>query len=82
MYIETSSPRVQGDVAKLTSPMLKFSGNMCLKFFYHMYGETIGKLDVTINGRSVFSRMGNQGNKWIEASKNLSLFGIHQVRDI
>ena len=82
MYIQTFYPRVQGDFAKLTSPMLKFSGNMCLQFFYHMYGKTIGKLDVTINGRSVFSRIGNQGNKWIEASKNLSLFGMHQVRDI
>ena len=82
MYIETSSPRVQGDYAKLTSPLLKFSGNMCLKFFYHMYGATIGRLYVTINGRTVFSRSGNQGNKWNEATISLSISGMYQVRDI
>ena len=82
MYIETSSPRVQGDYAKLISPMLTFSGNMCLKFFYHMYGAAIGKLNVTINGRSVFSRSGNQGNNWIEASISLRLSGTFKVRDI
>ena len=47
-----------------------------------MYGATIGKLDVTINGRSVFSKSGNQGNKWNEASISLSLSGMYQVRDI
>ena len=82
MYIETSSPRVQGDYARLTSPMQQFSGFMCLRFFYHMYGATIGRLYVTINGRSVFSRSGNQGNKWIEAGINTYITGVYPVRNI
>ena len=82
MYIETSSPRVQGDYAKLSSPSLTFSGNMCLKFFYHMYGATIGKLEVTINGKTVFSASANKGNKWLEAIISTSLSGMYSVRNI
>ena len=83
MYIETSSPRVQGDDAKLSSPTLKFSGNMCLKFFYHMYGATIGRLDVIIDGKTVFSASGNKGNKWFEASISTSgLSGMYAVSNI
>ena len=83
MYIETSSPRVQGDDAKLRSPTLRFSGNMCLKFFYHMYGATIGRLDVIINSKTVFSASGNKGNKWLEASVSTSgLSGMYAVSNI
>ena len=82
MYIETSSPRVPGDNAKLKSPSLKFSGNMCLSFYYHMYGLGIGSLKVSINGQEVFSRSGNKGNAWLKASVTISsIVGSHQVRD-
>ncbi|CAH3142232.1 unnamed protein product [Porites lobata] len=80
MYIETSSPRVSGDNAKLRSPSLKFSGNMCLGFFYHMYGSNIGSLKVSINGKEVFSRSGNKGNTWLKASVTISsIVGSHQI---
>ncbi|KAM7427033.1 hypothetical protein ABFA07_021757 [Porites harrisoni] len=80
MYIETSSPRVSGDNAKLRSPSLKFSGNMCLGFFYHMYGSNIGSLKVSINSKQVFSRSGNKGNTWLKASVTISsIVGNHQI---
>ena len=83
MYIETSSPRVKGDNAKLKSPSLKFTGNMCLSFYYHMYGSDIGSLNVSINSKQVFSRSGNKGNQWFKASVTISsIVGSHQVRDI
>ena len=82
MYIETSSPRVKDDYAKLSSPPLPFRGNMCLKFFYHMYGATIGTLNVTINCVTVFSASGNKGNKWLQASISTSLSGAYAVRNI
>ena len=83
MYIETSSPRVRGDYAKLNSPLLTFSGNMCLRFFYHMYGTTIGKLSVIISGRTVFSASGNKGNMWKEASIPVSgISGMKVVRNV
>ena len=82
MYIETSS-HVKGDNAKLNSPLLKFSGDMCLKFFYHMYGATVERLNVIINGtKTVFSASGNKGNRWHEARINSSFSGSHTVREI
>ena len=82
MYIETSGPRKQGDNAKLNSPMLQFSGSMCLKFYYHMYGANIATLNVIINGNKVFSASGNKGDKWLRAAIDVSLSGKHAVRDI
>ena len=82
MYIETSSPRQQGDNAKLNSPKLQFSGSMCLKFYYHMYGANIATLNVIIKGNNVFTASGNKGNKWLRAAIDVSLSGKHAVRDI
>ena len=82
MYIETSSPRQQGDNAKLNSPKMQFSGSMCLKFYYHMYGANIATLNVIINGNNVFTASGNKGNKWLRAAINVSLSGKHTVRSI
>lgn len=62
MYIETSSPRVAGDNARLD---MSVSGNgelSCLEFYYHMYGDTMGALNVFSGNKVVFSLSGNQGN--------------------
>ena len=82
MYIETSSPRQQGDKAVLNSPQLQFSGSMCLKFYYHMYGSDIGTLNVIINGNNVFAASGDQGNMWQRAAIDVSLSGNYAVREI
>ena len=79
MYIETSSPRQQGDNAKLNSPMLQFRGSMCLKFYYHMYGADIATLNVIIKENNVFTASGNKGNKWLRAAIDVSLSGKHAV---
>ena len=73
MYIETSSPRVQGDTAALVS-----STRGCgLSFDYHMLGTDIGKLEVhsSDNGRqwtSAWVKTGAQGSKWLTASVTTS----------
>ena len=82
MYIETSSPRVEGDKAKLHSPKLQFNGYMCLKFYYHMYGSDIESLNVIINGNTVFSACKEKGNKWLLAAIDVSLLGNYEVREI
>jgi len=75
MYIETSSPRQYGENAKLqfsvsSSDIGKLS---CMKFYYHMYGETINKL-IVYNGYSeVFIKSGNQGNVWLSAKVTMTL---------
>ncbi|XP_078360420.1 MAM and LDL-receptor class A domain-containing protein 1-like isoform X2 [Oculina patagonica] len=79
MYIETSWPRSPGDNAKLSSPKLIFRGSNCLHFYYHMYGSTMGALNVTISGNTVFSASGNKGNMWLNASVDVNLWGVHAV---
>ena len=80
MYIEASSPRQPGDNAKLYSPPLKFFGNMCLQFYYHMYGATTGSLSVTVSGNLMFSVRGDKGRMWRKASVNISAIeGLHRV---
>lgn len=81
MYIETSFPRQPGDYAKLNSPKLQFSGSTCLKFYYHMYGASMGTLTVNVNGNSVFNASGNKGNRWWNASIDVNLSGKFAVRD-
>lgn len=73
MYIETSSPRVLGDVAKLTFSVPGNKQLTCLTFYYHMYGETIGALTVFSGSSVVFEASGNHGNSWKEAKIDIYL---------
>lgn len=84
MYIETSSPRVQGDNAILVSPKLLFSGKNCLEFHYHMYGASMGTLNVFFNGARVFSVCKDKGNRWIKAEIRLDVSspGMYEVRNL
>ena len=68
MYTETSSPRAQGDNAKLQKSGLSFSSKKRLSFSYHMYGSSMGTLKVVVGGKTVFTKSGNQGNKWRKSS--------------
>ena len=73
MYIETSSPRTAGDNAKL---LLSVSGNgelSCLKFYYHMYGDTMGTLTVYSGNNIIFHRSGDQGDYWRKEETNIYL---------
>ena len=82
-YVYTESSSCYSKVAHLTSPCFDFSslGGPELKFWYHMYGSSMGTLDVEIstNGgitwpTNVWTLSGNQGNSWIEATVNLSAY--------
>jgi len=74
MYIETS-PRRYGENAKLefsvsSSDIGKLS---CLKFYYHMYGETINTLNVFNGNNLAFNQSGNQGDVWLKANITMIL---------
>ena len=80
MYIETSSPRVQGDNAKLEKGGLSFNTTKCLSFYYHMYGISMGTLNVLVGDKIVvFTRRGNQGNTWHKASFEINYPGESKV---
>ena len=62
---------------------MKFFGNMCLQFYYHMSGATTGSLKVTVSGNLVFSARGFKGGMWRKASVNVSAIeGLHTVSDV
>ena len=49
MFIETSSPRKPGDVARLVSQSFApTAGGRCISFWYNMYGQTIDTLKVLV----------------------------------
>ena len=93
MYIETSSPRIAGDVAILHTGNIDISSltNPELRFFSHMYGSAIGTLTVELwDGTSyntVFTKSGDQGDQWNEelvlltSSSNIVSFRITAVTD-
>ena len=79
MYIETSSPRRSGDKAKLVLTVPNNGETSCLSFYYHMYGATVGTLNVYSGNSKVFNISGNQSNKWVMVERNILLNGL--VRD-
>ncbi|XP_038052723.1 MAM and LDL-receptor class A domain-containing protein 1-like [Patiria miniata] len=71
MYIETSSPRVQGDKARFESDIIPAvtSQRMCVTFWYHMYGDHIRDLNIYLKtgsglGTAVWTRSGTRLNQW------------------
>lgn len=51
MYIETSFPQSTGQKARLLSPKYTGSSSVCLRFYYHMFGASIGSLNILIAGK-------------------------------
>jgi hypothetical protein len=72
MYIETSFPRVPGDLARLISPTFPASRQYnCLQFYYHQYGIDIDTLNVykrdvggSLNPLKIFTTKGNRYDEW------------------
>ncbi|XP_019645259.1 PREDICTED: uncharacterized protein LOC109486004 [Branchiostoma belcheri] len=73
MYIETSSPRQPGDIARLISSPLPDNATSCLRFYYHMYGDGVGTLNVYGRDRegnildgTMWSKSNAQNNQWLK----------------
>ena len=73
MYIETSSPRKPGENAKLVVTVPKNGRPACLSFYYHMYGATVGALNVYSGSTKLVNISGNQGNYWKMMERNIYL---------
>lgn len=84
MYIETSSPRINGDKARLVSPVLCGSSSVtfkgCIKFAYHMFGSAIGSLNVNVNGIRQWSISGSQEGAWRTTVVPFTAKGCYQVQ--
>lgn len=85
MYIEASSRSIN-DTARFISPIYDKmnESNVCLEFYYHMYGSSTGQLRVYIKKLSeswdlqprsaIFWRAGNHGDRWLRS--------LHQIGPI
>ncbi|XP_053568668.1 MAM domain-containing glycosylphosphatidylinositol anchor protein 1 [Bombina bombina] len=91
MFIEASRPRVNGDKARLISPMYNVTSrspfhktSYCVSFYYHMYGKHIGLLNLLVRVKSsvetqVWTLSGNQGNKWKHVTVPIYPSGPFQI---
>lgn len=85
VFIETSLPSSNNDRAQLRSRMIGTSCKPCkFNFWYHMYGSSVNSLSVymqPISGprQTLWTKSGNQGNRWIKASADLVSAVPYQV---
>lgn len=79
IYIESSSPRVQNDVAVLTFTGTNNKPVVCLSFYYHMYGSAINYLYLYNHGNNIWRMAGDQGNAWKKAQ--ITIIGDYQVSE-
>ena len=77
-YIEASN-QATGDNAKLTFTVPRNKSSCCLKFFYHMYGSTMGTLNVFSGNNKIFTKSGNQGNYWKRVKRTVYLSDMVNV---
>lgn len=90
MFIEASPPRRPRDKARLYSERFSATSQIgqCIKFWYHMYGTSVGTLNVLVKtgagNRSEtieWTLSGNQQNKWNFGQKTVSSTkSAYQVR--
>ncbi|WP_299383199.1 GEVED domain-containing protein [uncultured Lacinutrix sp.] len=89
VYMESSAPNNSTKRAILVSPCFNLTGQnqATFSFKYHMYGATaMGSLNLAVstnNGSSwstVWTRSGNQGNSWQDASVDLSSYAGSNVQ--
>ncbi|CAH1243823.1 PTPRA [Branchiostoma lanceolatum] len=89
MYIETTLPRQDGDIARLISPTYRaYPDGQCLLFWTHMYGGQIikgyvGTLTVSVKAdvgtTGIWTKSGNQGNQWFNVAVSITSTGSYQV---
>lgn len=82
-YLFVESTKNFNNTGILNSPCFNLSGLAAagISFQYHMFGAGMGSLELQIsiddgrNWTSLWSRSGDQGNNWHEASIDLSAYG-------
>ncbi|XP_020606859.1 MAM and fibronectin type III domain-containing protein 1-like [Orbicella faveolata] len=75
MYIEASYWS-SGDNAKLQLAVPRSPSYSCLSFYYHMYGSSMGTLNVFNGNDKIFTKSGNQGFYWKKVSRVLYLSDV------
>ena len=81
MYTEASSWDA-GDNAKLQLAVPRSKFPSCLTFYYHMYGSSMGTLNVYNKNVKIFTKSGNQGNVWKKVTTTLHPSDVVSEMDI
>ena len=56
MYIESSAPRSRGEIAILQTDWMVLGQDKCnISFWYHMVGDHVGSLDVSLVNYSLIT---------------------------
>ena len=86
LYIESSRPHKQNDTARLiyNLPAPSTASSCSVRFWYHMYGNDVGGLNVYINSlnkglQQLVNLTSNQGNSWQREEVQLSATSPFQV---
>ena len=86
MFIDSSAGDVD-DIARLWSPILPSNTGHCLEWYYHMYGDDIGELNVYVVPQGgkvgdylpVWSTEGDKGNAWYIARAHVNHLATYHV---
>ncbi|XP_072266263.1 IgGFc-binding protein-like [Pyxicephalus adspersus] len=78
---------IPGDTTRLVSPILSIYGDICIDFWYHMYGsENENQLKVLVKDdtgtHDVWQRKGQQGSDWLYGSVTVSLSEENSIQVI
>jgi len=86
-YVYTESSGFYGKVAILEGPTMDLDSyrDASIRFWYHMYGSTMGNLSLEIsdgaNWTELWSKIGDQGDAWYNATIDLSSYtGSRKLR--
>jgi len=84
-YTDSSYFDKLGDASRFYSSIqTSVNSNVCLKFWYHMFGEDVNRLNVYLDEHEsdlltsnfsrtlIWTKYGTQGNRWFEAQKTVS----------
>lgn len=72
MYTE-ATVQSAGDNAKLQLVVPRGHSTSCLTFFYHMYGYSMGTLNVFNGNTMIFTASGDQGNYWKKVKRTITV---------
>ncbi|XP_033121484.1 enteropeptidase-like [Anneissia japonica] len=84
LHIEATGQN-SNDIARLWTPSYPSTNGLCIKWFYHMYGDSVNTLNVYVVdssgnvGSPVWTRTNNQGNFWILGQVTVTTSGIYKM---
>ena len=86
IHLESSYPRSKGESVRFESPCV-ISSYKCVTFWYHMWGEHVGRLNVfavtkTGSEKLEWRLSGDQGSSWNEGSTEINKMFAYKVGKI